>query len=99
MQQYKKILGLNGRMMHHLEEYFVTTFGFSFSEFSSSKFVQFIEKKGLLIHDELDRIAPYWSSEQVHANWKNSTLITTKGFGHSLHQDKVRDQIITFLKS
>ena len=99
MRQYKNILGLNGRMMQLLEDYFINTFGFRFAEFSSSKFVKDITKKGLLIHDELDVIAPYWSSEQVHANWKGSKLVTTKGLGHSLHQDKVRDQIVDFLKS
>lgn len=99
MRQYKVILGLNTRMMKLLENYFITTFGFTFADFSSSKFVKHITTKGLLIHDELDAIAPYWSSEQVHANWKNSTLITTKGLGHSLHEDTVRDHIIAFLKS
>lgn len=99
MHQYKTILGLNQRMMTHLENYFVATFGFTFDEFSSSKFAKDISKDGLLIHDELDEIAPFWSSEQVHANWKNSILIKTKGLGHSLHQDKVREQITDFLKS
>lgn len=99
MKQYKNILGLNNRMMRLLENYFIETFGFKFADFSSSKFVKQVTKKGLLIHDELDIVAPYWSSEQVHANWKNSRLITTKGLGHSLHQDKVQEQIIDFLKS
>lgn len=99
MRQYKKILGLSNRMMRHLENHFVNIFGFEFVDFSSARFAENITKKGLLIHDELDAIAPYWSSKQVHSNWKNSTLVTTKGLGHSLHQDKVRDQIVDFLKS
>jgi len=99
MRQYKSILGLSNRMMRYLEMYFVKTFNFKFADFSSPKFASEISQKGLLIHDELDKIAPYWSSEQVHRSWKNSTLITTKGLGHSLHQDKVREQIISFLES
>lgn len=99
MRQYKNILGLSKRMMRLQENYFIKTFGFKFEYFSSSKFVVNITKKGLLIHDELDKIAPYWSSEQVHAIWKGSKLVTTKGFGHSLHQDKVQDEIIDFLNS
>ena len=99
MRQYKSILGLSNRMMRLLENYFIKTFEFKFADFSSSKFVKEITKKGLLIHDELDTVAPYWSSQQVHANWQNSKLVTTKGLGHSLHQDKVRNQIVDFLKS
>ncbi len=99
MRQYKSILKLSNRMMRLMEAYFTENFGFKFSDFSSSKFAKEIETSGLLIHDELDKIAPIWSSEQVHSNWKNSIFIKTKGLGHSLHQDKVRDQIVDFLKS
>ncbi|MGB5822116.1 MAG: alpha/beta hydrolase [Saonia sp.] len=99
MRQYRNILGLNQKMMQNLEDYLMKTFNFKSADFSTSQFVKSISKKGLLIHDELDTIAPIWSSEQVHANWKNSVFIKTKGLGHSLHQDKVRNQIISFLKS
>jgi len=99
MRQYKVILSLNGNLMKLMESYFIGNFGFKFSDFSSSKFAAKINTKGLLIHDEIDAIAPYWASQQVHANWKNSTLITTKGLGHSLHQDKVRLSILDFLES
>ncbi|MEO0527792.1 MAG: alpha/beta hydrolase [Bacteroidota bacterium] len=99
MRQYKNILGLNEKVMRNLEDYFIATFKFKFADFSTAKFAKSLSNKGLLIHDELDAIAPIWSSEQVHANWGNSTFIKTKGLGHSLHQDKVRNQIIEFLKS
>ncbi|MFT6934887.1 MAG: hypothetical protein ACJAUQ_001278, partial [Maribacter sp.] len=31
--------------------------------------------------------------------WKGSRLISTEGLGHSMHQDEVNEQIITFLAS
>lgn len=99
MRQYRSILGLSAYMMTQLESYFVRTLHFKFSDFSCSLFAKSITIPGLIIHDELDAIAPFWCSEQVHAAWKNSTLISTKGLGHSLHQDKVRQHIIDFLKS
>jgi pimeloyl-ACP methyl ester carboxylesterase len=99
VKQFKTILGLKPKMINAMEEYFTAKFGFKFKEFSTSKFVKSINKKGLLIHDERDSIAPIWTSEQVHENWKNSEFIKTKGLGHSLHQDKVRNQVIEFLKS
>ncbi len=99
MRQFKNTLGLSNRLMIHLESYFTKRFGFKFAEFSSRAFAKSVFKKGLLIHDELDAVAPISSSQQVHDNWKNSILIKTKGLGHSLHQDKVRNQVIEFLKS
>lgn len=97
--QFKQILNLNERVMQALDDHFMHNFGFRIQEFSTSNFAKDITKPGLLIHDELDMIAPLSCSERVHANWKNSTLIKTKGLGHSLHQDGVRDHIITFLNS
>ncbi|WP_394747175.1 alpha/beta fold hydrolase [Spongiimicrobium salis] len=99
MAQFKQILNLNQRVMQALDDYFMTHFGFHIQDFSTSKYAKELHKKGLLIHDELDAIAPVSCSERVHANWKDSTLIKTKGLGHSLHQDGVRDRIIAFLKS
>jgi len=98
MRQYKLILGLSDRMMRIMEAEFIKKYGFKFADFSTSKFAKDIETSGLLIHDELDDIAPYWCSQQVHSNWKNSKLITTQGLGHSLQQAKVRKYIIDFLK-
>ena len=99
MKQYKSLLGLSNTLMNAMELHFMELFKMKFSDFSISTFAKEITKKGLLIHDELDAIAPYWASKQVHANWKNSTLITTSGLGHSLHQDSVRNDILNFLKS
>jgi len=99
MQHFKSMLGLKQRLMHGLEKHFIERFGFKFSDFSTPKFVRSITQKGLLIHDELDAIAPIWCSEHVHSNWTNSLFIKTKGLGHSLHQDKVQNQVIDFLKS
>lgn len=99
MRQYKNILGLSSTMMKHLEAYFISIFSLNFSDFSSPKFANSLNIPGLIIHDELDYVAPFWSSEQVHAVWQNSLFIKTKGLGHSLHQDKVRRQIIDFMKS
>ena len=85
--------------MEALDDYFVEHFGFHIQDFSTSTYAKELSKTGLLIHDELDAIAPVSCSERVHANWKDSSLIKTKGLGHSLHQDGVRDRIIAFLKS
>ena len=85
--------------MSALEVYIKTKFGYNFQEFSTSHFVKTNKKKGLLIHDKKDPSTPYWSSEQVHANWKNSKLITTEGLGHSIQNFAINKQIIGFLET
>jgi len=60
MRQYKNLLGLSNTLMTHLEAYFVTVFGFKFSDFSSPKYVKELGIPGLIIHDELDAVAPFW---------------------------------------
>ena len=85
--------------MRHLDEYVYNRFGFKIDEFSTSKFAQSNSKKGLLFHDMHDNITPYHASVAVNKNWKGSKLVSTKGLGHSMHQDDVNDQIVSFLEA
>ncbi|MHA7832224.1 MAG: alpha/beta hydrolase [Flagellimonas sp.] len=99
VDQFQHILKFNNRVMRHLDDYVYNRFGFKMDEFSTSKFAQSISKKGLLFHDKHDQIAPYHASVAVNKNWKDSKLITTEGLGHSMHQDNVNDQIVSFLEA
>ncbi|MCW5516839.1 alpha/beta fold hydrolase [Muriicola sp. Z0-33] len=99
MDQYKAILKYNSKVGTALDNHVYENYGFRIKDFSTSAFAREITIDGLLIHDELDEIAPVSASERVHANWKNSRLIKTEGLGHSMHQDEVSNSIIDFLKS
>ena len=99
MDHYQNLLKFNNRVMRALDNYFQMHFGFGIQDFSTSKFAEKLQVKGLLIHDELDAIAPFSASERVHARWKDSKLIRTQGLGHSMHQEEVNHQIADFLKS
>lgn len=99
MSHFQKLLGFNAKVYSALANYIKARFGFTISEFSTSRYAKTNTKKGLLFHDKFDKIAPYHASEQVHANWKNSQFISTKGLGHSMHQDEVNRQIVSFLES
>lgn len=99
MQHFQNILKFNDRVMKQLDAYILDRFGFKIDEFSTSKFAQSISKKGLLFHDKWDQITPYHASVAVNKNWEGSTLISTEGLGHSMHQDDVNDQIISFLEA
>jgi len=99
MVHYQQLLKFNDVVMTGLDDYFMEKFGFRIHEFSTSQFKGHLSKKGLVIHDIEDTIAPFSASEQVHANWKNSKFFETKGFGHSMHQDVVNYHILDFIKS
>ncbi|NDV16394.1 alpha/beta fold hydrolase [Muricauda sp. TY007] len=99
MEHFQDLLKFNNRVMKYLDKYVYNRFGFRIDEFSTSRFAQSISKKGLLFHDRYDNITPYHASVAVNKNWKDSTLISTEGLGHSMHQDDVNDQIISFLEA
>lgn len=99
MEHFQNILKFNNRVMKHLDDYVLNRFGFKINEFSTSKFAQSISKKGLLFHDKHDLITPYHASVAVNKNWKGSQLVSTEGLGHSMHQDDVNDQIVSFLEA
>ncbi|MEO1010938.1 MAG: alpha/beta hydrolase [Bacteroidota bacterium] len=97
LDRYQEVLGFNNRVKGAFEAYVLQRFGMGVNDFSSSKFVENNTKKGLLIHDEEDLLAPFHASEKVHIAWKGSRFIRTQGLGHSLHQEHINDQIIEFL--
>ena len=99
VKAYKGILKYNSKVDKALDDFIYKNFGFHIKDFSAAAFAREITIKGLIIHDELDTIAPVSASESVHANWKNSRFIKTKGLGHSMHQSQVSKRIIHFLKS
>ena len=99
MSYYKHLLSLSNQVMAGLRDHIQSQFGFSFQELSTSEFAKTNAAAGLLIHDKIDPITPYWCSEQVHANWKNSRLVTTENLGHSIQDDTINNQIVDFLKS
>ena len=97
MGHYQDLLRFNDKVMQALDDYIQKRFGFRIHEFSASRFAAENTKQGLLFHDRFDAIAPYHASVAVHKKWKNSKLITTERLGHSMHQEEVNDQIISFL--
>jgi len=99
MVHYQQLLKFNDVVMTGLDDHFMEQFGFRIHEFSTSKFKGHLSKKGLVIHDKEDTIAPFSASEQVHATWKNSKFFKTNGFDHSMHQDEVSHHIMDFIKS
>ncbi len=99
MSHYQQLLRFNDTVLNALDTHIKTKFGLGIRDFSSVKFVDANDKRGLLLHDKFDTITKHEASERVHAHWKGSRLISTEGLGHSMHQDSVNEQIIDFLNS
>ena len=95
---YQRMLGFNNRVLKAFDALVYEEFGYHIHEFATTEFVRDNPKKGLLLHDRLDRIAPFHASQKVHDAWKDSVLIPTEGLGHSMHQEDVNRQILDFLK-
>lgn len=98
LKDYINLLGYNKKIEKHLSKVIIDKFGSAPSDFSTSKFVKDIEAQGLIIHDMKDTIIPYSEAELIKKNFKNSTLIQTKGLGHSLNDNTVTKNILDFLK-
>lgn len=98
LTNYKNLLGFNSKVLKALKNLVYSKFKFTAEEFSSSKFVESNQKKGLLFHDRHDMIAPYHASVDVHKHWKGSEFVSTEGLGHSMHQDGVNEKIVSFLE-
>ena len=99
MEHFKNLLKFNDRVLNALDAYVLNRFGFRIRDFSTSEYVRTITTKGILFHDKFDKITPYHASKKVHENWKGSTLVSTEGLGHSMHQEEVNEQLVDFLKA
>ncbi|TYA84410.1 alpha/beta hydrolase [Seonamhaeicola marinus] len=98
LKNYIKLLGYNKRVEKHLHRIILKKFGATPSDFSTSKFSKDIEAEGLIIHDVKDMIIPYADAKLINKSFKNSKLITTEGFGHSLNDRSVTKNILDFLE-
>ena len=94
---YTTMMGYNKTISKGLDDYIFNTFGKYPYEFSSAKFSQTLTAQGLIIHDVNDKIIPFNDAKLIHTNYKDSTLLSTEGFGHGLKDQSVNDAIIKFL--
>ena len=76
-------------------------FNANFEDFSVRSMVKGINTPGLIIHCEDDKDTPVEAAQEIHQNWKNSTLVLTKKLGHRriLKNKELAQTIIYFLKS
>lgn len=98
-KNYINLLNYNSKVINALEDLVIKRFGAPPKAFSTAKYSTSIQVDGLIIHDKKDRIIPFNDSEAIHKNLKNSKLIPTSGYGHSLNSDEVNNHILQFINS
>ncbi len=100
LKSYTDLLNYNEKVVRSLDKLIEDTFGRPPSEFSTAKFAQSLNGvAGLIIHDKKDKIIPFRDAELIHSNFKDSKLISTTGFGHSLNNPEVYNHIVEFINS
>ncbi|WP_250432907.1 alpha/beta fold hydrolase [Hanstruepera flava] len=99
LKRYFKMMGYNNRVIDGVYKLVKERFNAEPSDFSTAKMLKSITSKGLIIHDESDKIIPYADALIINQNYKHSNLITTNGFGHSLNNDHVYKYIHEFIAS
>ena len=99
LKRYTDMFGYNQRIINQINAVVIERFGAEPTTFSTAKYLENMNSKGLIIHDEEDMIIPYSDALQIKNSFKNSILITTKGLGHSLNNETVASYIYDFIKA
>ena len=98
-KNYVNMLSYNSKIEKGLNQLVLDKYDNEPAYFSSANFSKDIEAKGLIIHDKSDKIIDYDEAELIAKHYKNSTLKTTEGLGHSLKHDSIDDAIINFINN
>jgi pimeloyl-ACP methyl ester carboxylesterase len=97
IKRYTDMLGYSKRVTKQLHLIIKDRFGEFPNAYSTANFLEHITPEGLIIHDKMDNIIPYNDALLIKTKYKNSTLVSTEGFGHSLATDEVSNYIYDFI--
>ncbi|AWH86875.1 alpha/beta hydrolase [Flavobacterium album] len=97
LTNYAGLLNLNSNVFLLLRKHFFDHFRIKTDEFSGSVFASKIKVKGLLAHDVNDDIVAYKEGKKIAEAWPAAEFVTTKGLGHSMHDEKLYNRIYDFL--
>lgn len=98
-QNYTSLMGYNSHLRKHLRKLIIKRFGNTPESFSTALYLKDFKLEGLIVHDKKDKIISYDEAMLINNSFRNATLFTTEGRGHSLHHDTVNLRILEFLNS
>ena len=97
IDNYIQMLSLNRKMFSLLEKRYLENFNLKLKDFSGGTFAKHIKIEGIIAHDTTDTIVAFEEGQKIANGWKKGKFITTKDLGHSMHDDKLYQEIYHFL--
>lgn len=99
LKRYFKMMSYSNRTIKAINKLISVRFQAEPMSFSTSKSLETLELQGLIIHDKTDNVIPYEDALLIKKSFKNSKLITTEGFDHSMNDENISNHIYEFLES
>jgi predicted alpha/beta hydrolase family esterase len=97
LDNYSKMLNLNSKVYEQLVSYIKKRFNINIEEFSGVRFLKNTTIQGIIAHDTKDDVVAFEEAKKMAQSWKKAKFIETQGLGHSLHDDKLYQNIYQFL--
>jgi predicted alpha/beta hydrolase family esterase len=98
IHNYARLLSLNSKMVRLLEAHYIKNFNFTLKEFSGQLFAKKLQLQGIIVHDRDDTVVAFTEGEKIASSWQHARFITTQGLGHSMHDNKLYQEIVDFLE-
>lgn len=99
LNNYIRILSLNKRIHRSLVNYTKQRFNITIDDFSASKFLEETTIPGIIAHDVDDDVVLFEEGKKIARSWKTAEFISTKGLGHSMHDEYLYQSIVRFIES
>jgi pimeloyl-ACP methyl ester carboxylesterase len=97
LNNYINLLSLNASIARDLENKYIQDYKQKIEDFSGWKFASSLKVKGLVAHDIDDEVVSINEGKKIAKAWKDAQFIETKGLGHSMHDDKLYQEVYDFL--
>lgn len=98
LNNYFRMLSLNTSLQKAFKKKIKERFNIVTSEFSATLFLESTTIDGIIAHDKEDDVVLYSEAIKLSNAWKNGQLISTEGFGHSMHNESLYKTITAFIE-
>jgi len=97
LNNYINLLSLNATIAKDLENKYIQDYKQKIEDFSARKFASTLNVSGLIVHDSDDEVVSINEGRKIAEAWQTANFIETKGLGHSMHDDKMYQEVYSFL--
>ncbi|MEN9928591.1 MAG: hypothetical protein RLZZ231_512 [Bacteroidota bacterium] len=98
LNNYFRMLSINTKIQKAFKKKVKDKFNIVTSEYNASLFLESTTINGIVAHDKDDDVVLFSEAIKLSNAWKNSQLISTEGFGHSMHNETLYKTISAFIE-